>query len=110
MDAFSNTNALVGFTAYTTTHAFHVHVAYERVAHLFVGKLWGAGPNTFTRTDDGTDYTIVAVPVPSFHKTPPMTTLEDKTFTGHHHELVRHLLKLPPLFDTSYLHALVWHQ
>lgn len=105
---FTNTNTLINYTAHTTTHAFHVHVAYDRVRHLLLRERSSCGANTLRRSVNGDTFTVKAIPTARFFESPPMTALDDKTFIGHHHDLVRRILKLPPMVDISYLPELTF--
>ena len=100
---FTNTNALVNYTAHTTSHVFVMNVDFHRIAHLITGSLSNTEPVEFTCENDEIK-SVIVIPERWFNSENLPDRLFGKTFGGHHHEAVRRLMGLRPKFDVSYLH------
>ncbi len=100
---FTNTNALINYTAHTTSHVFVMHVEFHRIAHLITGSLSITEPVEFKCENDEIK-SVIVIPERWFSSENLPDCLFGKTFGGHHHEAVRRLIGLRPKFDVSYLH------
>ena len=106
---FANRVTLVNDIIETTTHAYYVHVAFDRIAHLLTGAFSASEPTMFVCTNEEIQSVVVVPAVCLDVSYPPehLATLFGKTFQGHHREIMLRILNQPPKFDVSYLHEFV---
>lgn len=118
--SFCDTNELIDYTRVSSTKVFHLHLPFERVAHLFPEGL--VANIECVKSTDLSFYLneiqfVLAVRKDVLHSAPEKLNqikikkknrqgdLEDVpcSFSGHHREFVSRLAGFPEKYDVSYL-------